>query len=102
MSKKPYRPQELEVLGKKVREASELIGHLRDSNRALAAELAEIKLRLVKEPASAKDKPTAAPAAEVSPEPELKLLRQERQQIRERIVHLLEQLEEVSSSPAPE
>ena len=100
MSKKPYHPQELEVLGRKVREASELIGHLRDSNRALAAELAEIKLLLVKEPASAKDKVSSAPASDVSAE--LKLLRQERQQIRERIVHLLEQLEEVSSSPAPE
>jgi len=100
MSKKPYHPQELEVLGRKVREASELIGHLRDSNRTLAAELAEIKLLLVKEPASAKDKVRSAPASDGSAE--LKLLRQERQRIRERIVHLLEQLEEVSSSPAPE
>ena len=45
MPKTSDRPKELEDLGKKVREASEVIGHLRDSNRALTNELEEMKLR---------------------------------------------------------
>jgi len=46
MAKKSNRPRELEILGEKVREAKELIGQLKESNRALVAELAELKSRL--------------------------------------------------------
>jgi len=93
MPKKSDAPKELEALGRKVREASEVIGHLRESNKALADELEEMKLHLG----------GAAPAG--SPKEagaELKLLRQERKQIRDRIVHLLEQLEEISGAPSAE
>lgn len=93
MPKKPDRPSELEALGKKVREASEVIGHLRDSNRALASELEEMKLRLTE------GGPTQASGGAGD---ELKILRQERKQIRDRIVQLLEQLEEVSGAPSIE
>ena len=100
MPKKSDRPNELEALGKKVREASEVIGHLRDSNRALANELEEMKLRLADgAPAGPAGKAKVA-ATGTSAGAELKLLRQERKQIRDRIVHLLEQLEEISSSPS--
>ncbi|HEX9724836.1 MAG TPA: hypothetical protein VGC53_11200 [Vicinamibacteria bacterium] len=93
MPSKPDRPKELEALGKKVREASEVIGHLRDSNRALANELEELKLRLA-------DGAPAGLAGKAEASAELSLLRQERKQIRDRIVHLLEQLEQISSSPS--
>lgn len=95
MPKKSDRPKELEALGKKVREASEVIGQLRNSNRALASELEEIRLRLADGGSTGKAK--IAPATT-----ELTLLRQERKQIRDRIVHLLERLEEIESSPSAE
>jgi chromosome segregation ATPase len=96
MPKKPDRPRELESLGKKVREASDVISRLRDTNRALATELEAMKIRLAEGGSS----PKANLAASGSkPAAELALLRQEREQIRDRIVHLLEQLEEISSPP---
>jgi hypothetical protein len=95
MPKKPGQPKELEALGRKIREASEVIGHLRDSNRVLARELEEVKLRLAEgAPAGSAGKGEASA--------ELSLLRQERKQIRDRIVHLLERLEQISSTPSAE
>ena len=93
MAKKSDRPSELEALGRKVREASEVIGHLRDSNRSLANELEQMKLRLTD------GAPTGPPTRAAGAGGELKLLRQERKLIRDRIVQLLEQLEAVSSPP---
>jgi uncharacterized coiled-coil DUF342 family protein len=94
MPKKPDRPKELDALGRKVREASEVIGHLRESNRTLAGELEELRHRL------AGGAPEGSSAGKGESSAELKLLRQERKQIRDRIVHLLEQLEQISSSPS--
>ncbi len=102
MPKKSDRPNELEALGKKVREASEVIGHLRDSNRALANELEEMKLRLADGAPTGPAGKAKVAATGPTAGAELKLLRQERKQIRDRIVHLLEQLEEISSSPSAE
>ena len=102
MPKKSDRPNELETLGRKVREASEVIGHLRDSNRELASELEEVKLRLTPGAAAGPAGKAKVVATGPSAGAELKLLRQERKQIRDRIVHLLEQLEEISSSPSAE
>jgi len=102
MPKKSDRPKELEALGKKVREASEVIGHLRDSNRELANELAEMKLRLAEGAPAGSSGEAKVAVTGPSAAAELKLLRGERKQIRDRIVHLLEQLEEISRSPSTE
>ena len=103
MAKKSTRPRELELLGQKVREAKELVGQLRESNRSLTSELAELKGRLEGVESS------AGPAAENKSSPprrqsesvqsaQLDLLRRERKEIREKISHLLEKLEAGSSS----
>ena len=93
MPKKPDRPKELEALGRKVREASEVISRLRDRNRTLADELESMKLHLA-------DGSPSESSGSSQPSAELKLLRQERKQIRDRIVHLLEQLEQISGPPS--
>jgi hypothetical protein len=107
MAKKSDRPRELELLGEKVREAKELIGQLRESNRALAAELTELKSRLGDtKSASGKREAKAAGAAGSRREPkaaqsaQLELLRRERKQIRQKISHLLEKLEGESNPPS--
>jgi uncharacterized coiled-coil DUF342 family protein len=98
MPKKTDHPPELDALGRKVREARRLIDHLRKSNRALADELAEIKHRGSKDPSGRIAGKAPAPETDAGAD-ELALLRQERKDIRERIAHLLECLEEVSGPP---
>ncbi len=99
MAKKSNRPRELEILGEKVREAKELIGQLKESNRALAAELAELKSLGGVE--SEKSEATSSPPHRQSKSgksSQLELLRRERKEIREKVSHLLQTLEGNSSS----
>ncbi len=99
MAKKSNRPRELEILGEKVREAKELIGQLKESNRALAAELAELKSLGGVE--SEKGEATSSPPHRQSKSgksSQLELLRRERKEIREKVFHLLQTLEGNSSS----
>ncbi len=99
MAKKSNRPRELEILGEKVREAKELIGQLKESNRALAAELAELKSLGGVE--SEKSEATSSPPHRQSKSgksSQLELLRRERKEIREKVSHLLKTLEGNSSS----
>ena len=100
MAKKSNRPRELEILGEKVREAKELIGQLRESNRALAAELAELKSRLggvESEKSEATSSPPHRQSKSGKPS-QLELLQRERKEIREKVSHLLQTLEGNSSS----
>ncbi len=100
MAKKSNRPRELEILGEKVREAKELIGQLKGSNRVLAAELAELKSRLDGVELG-KSEATSSPPHQQSKSgksSQLELLRRERKEIREKVSHLLQKLEGDSSS----
>ncbi len=100
MAKKSNRPRELEILGEKVREAKELIGQLKESNRALVAELAELKSRL-DGVESEKSEATSSPPhlqSKSGKSSQLELLQRERKEIREKVSHLLQTLEGNSSS----
>ncbi len=94
------RSRELEALGGKVYQATELINRLKESNRELCDELVAIKRRLdTQEPAvldKAAQPSEQAPVAVPEPDPELvaavKRLRGERLEIRERVSRLLQQI----------
>ncbi len=87
-------PRELELLGEKVRQAKEFIGRLKESNRALTAEVAELKSRLDGEEAGEGQKKTSPPRrqSKSAQSAQLELLRRERKEIREKISHLLQKL----------
>ena len=100
MAKKSDRPRELEILGDKVREAKELIGQLKESNQALAAELAELKSRLDGVGSEKSEATSGAPhlQSKSGKSSQLELLRRERKDIREKVSHLLQTLEGNSGS----
>ena len=100
MAKKSERSRELELLGEKIREAKELIGQLKERNRALTAELAEARGRPTasgSEQSEAKNGPSRRQSKSAQSS-QLELLRRERQEIREKISYLLEKLEAESGS----
>lgn len=92
---------QLEVLGRKVYQAKELIGGLRESNRALTLRLEKLERRLrslkavsdadapdrAEEPAKRRDAGSGPSGAE------LERLRAERHEIRKRVASLLERME---------
>ena len=96
MGETDSRLPDLEVLSGKVYQAKELINRLRHANRELTARLEEIQSRLDtqddvrSEPA--KDDLSRASAATESGA-ELERLRRERREIRERVSHLLQQMD---------
>ena len=100
MAKNSDPPRELELLGEKVREAKELVGRLKESNRALTAELAELKSRLDSKESEKGEEKSSPPRrqSKSAPSAQLELLRRERKEIREKISHLLQKLEGDSSS----
>ena len=95
------RSRELEALGGKVYQATELINRLKESNQKLSDELEAIKQRLdTQEPVAPSE--VAEPneksvVAAPEPDPELmeevKRLHRERLEIRERVSHLLQQID---------
>jgi chromosome segregation ATPase len=91
------RLPDLEVLSGKVYQAKELINRLRHANRELTARLEEIQSRLDTQedvrPEPAKDDPSRASAAATEAAAELERLRRERREIRERVSHLLQQMD---------
>jgi chromosome segregation ATPase len=99
MAETRKRSGELEALADRVRQATTLIGRLKKSNLELSAELDEVKRRLVSgAPRSAKGEVRAETADSAQLLAQLKVLRQERQQIREKISRLLRKLDEESGS----
>ncbi len=99
MAETSKRSGELEALADRVRQATTLIGRLKKSNLELSAELDEVKRRPVSgAPKSAKGEAPAETADSAQLLAQLKVLRQERHQIRERISRLLQKLDEESSS----
>ncbi len=96
------RPRELEALGGKVYQATELINRLKESNQKLSDELEAIKHRLdtqEQEPAAGEVAEPSEKAVVAAPEPDPKLmeeverLRRERLEIRERVSRLLQQID---------
>lgn len=71
----------------KLAETQELVARLRGANERLASELSELKRQL-----SAR---VDAPISTVAGEPELSRLRREREEIRQRVLRMLQQLEDV-------
>lgn len=100
MAKKSHRPRELELLGEKVREAKELIGQLKERNRALTAELTELRSRPngVESETGEEKSSSSRRRSESAQSAQLDLLRRERKEIRDRISHLLQKLEGDSNS----
>ena len=100
MAKKSHQPRDLEHLGKRVREATKLIGRLRESNQALTGELAELKSRLESVESETGEEKSSPPRRQLksAQSAQLDLLRRERREIREKISHLLQKLEGDSSS----
>lgn len=93
--------RELEALSGKVHQATELISRLKKSNQKLSDELETIKRRLDLQeagPSSEAAEPIEKPMA-AAPEPdptlmeEVKRLRRERVEIRERVSRLLQQID---------
>ena len=91
------RLPDLEVLTGKVYQAKELISRLRHANRELSTRLDEIGRRLDTQEEVAPERERAEPTRASSTEPaavaELERLRLERREIRERVSHLLQQIE---------
>jgi regulator of replication initiation timing len=91
------RLPDLEALSGKVYQAKELISRLRLANRELSTRLEEIQRRLDTQVEAAPEPVQAEPPRAPSPEPaeraELNRLRLERREIRERVSHLLQQIE---------
>jgi len=94
MGESGERVKELDYLGGKIYQAKELIGRLREANKALTSRLedratAEQPVREEVSPSS--DPDTEALVAEVA------RLRDERREIRERVSRLLQQLESLEA-----
>lgn len=96
------RSRELEALGGKVYQATKLIHRLKESNQKLSDELEAIKQRLdTQEPSAPSEvaEPSEEAVVVAAPEPdpelieEVKRLRGERLEIRERVSHLLQQID---------
>lgn len=98
-------PPELDALGEKVERAKGLIGQLRERSRVLTAELEELRRRLESPELERTARATARPIEEEGESQgeraprtdgtELKLLRREREEIRERLSRLLTGLEDL-------
>jgi uncharacterized coiled-coil DUF342 family protein len=100
MGETANRLPDLDLLTGKVYQAKELISRLRQSNRELASRLEEIQRRLeTQEPDALESRSTRPEGAAPSPLSDSKLaaeverLRRERSEIRERVSHLLQQIE---------
>ncbi len=94
------RANQLDHLGGKVYQAKELIGRLRESNRALISRLEEVEKRLqTAESVSQEPVPASGmEAAEIDPGnrelvAEVKRLRRERRVMRDKVSKLLERIE---------
>jgi hypothetical protein len=101
MGESGERVKELDYLGGKVYQAKELISRLRETNRDLTSRLEEAQRRL--ESQTIVERPAAAEIAESHPDTEALVvevtrLRDERQQIRERVSRLLERIEALERS----
>lgn len=99
MAEERDRLQELDALGEAVARAKDVIARLRRHNRELAAQLSKAKSGLEGRPATAEAGELVAArkrGREATLASELQLLRSERQQIRERIARVLDQVESLN------
>lgn len=94
------RAHELDYLGGKVYQAKELIGRLRESNRALSARLEEAEKRLESVGSVSSEPPSARGEEAATADPgnrklvaEVKRLRKERRIIRDKVSELIERIE---------
>lgn len=93
----------LEKLREKVKQATDLIGQLRESNHSLTSDLAELRKQLKTASTegslfeTSEDSEAADPADESASrdalEQELAMLRQERREIRAKVERLLQQID---------
>ncbi len=103
MAKNSDPPRELDLLAQKVREAKELVGRLKESNRALTDEVAELRSRLDGKELEKGEEKSSTPRrqSKSTQSAQLELLLRERKEIREKISYLLQKLEgDWSSSSA--
>jgi len=100
MAEADDRAQELDYLGGKVYQAKELIGRLRESNRALNSRLGDIERRLQeaestpleREPSSGQEA-ASVDSGNRELAAEIERLRSQRREIRDRVSRLLERIE---------
>ncbi len=100
MAEADDRAHDLDYLGGKVYQAKELIGRLRESNRALSARLGDIEKRLQESESTPQERDPSSGEEPVSLDSgnrelaaEVERLRGQRHEIRERVSRLLERIE---------